>query len=581
MRRLVGMLVFTCLFFLFSSVVYADPVVNFSDIIQGPKSGLGDGLGQGAIVTIWGERLGATKGTSKVYVKDSLGVSREAAYTYYWQNATGSKPGGPANVYDYHKMQEIAFSIPSASADGAGKIYVTVGGVNSNELDFAIKSTGTFRFIKTSGTDSGAGTWSSPWHTMDYATNQGATAAGDIVYACDGVSSSATVEVINKLGTPTNRFALVAYPNSAVTITSTGGGFHNYNISSAAWTFSKITINAVSTAVGNMAYGRFTGLEITGSNADNQSGAIGWGGQINSADDLKIFGNYIHNYGSDSSGNLCHIIYGSHRSYDVNPVDPICHEIGWNYFKDNKCRGGIHWYDEHACGGCTGTAKVHDNVLINQVWNSIDFQCSTAACFSGYSCRMTAEVYNNLIVNGGIPNGAGNYAGFPIDLFGDALVGSGIKIYNNTIYGYSTSSCNAANYGACQAIRAENVTGEPWSFVNNIIVDTQNQPWYYTSGWVNPTVSSNNIWYNGGDGNPASPPSWDTSPITSNPLFMNPSLGDFRLMNSSSPAFKAGISMMNRRDIIGVIRPAIPSIGAFEYDSGAIPPMAPVFLSVQ
>ena len=131
------------------------PILNFSDLINGPKSGLGDGLGEGAIVTIWGNNLGSSQGTSKVYFKDSNNSIHEAAHVYYWKNADGQLPGGPSDLYTSHKMQEIAFSIPSAVADGAGKIYVEVEGVNSTELDFYARSDGIIRFVKAGGVDSG------------------------------------------------------------------------------------------------------------------------------------------------------------------------------------------------------------------------------------------------------------------------------------------------------------------------------------------------------------------------------------------------------------------------------------------
>ena len=104
------------------------PLLYFSDLVNGPKSGLGDGLGDGAIVTAWGVNLGSVQNSSKIYLKDSAGAIIEMAHTYYWKNADGILPGGPADLYTTHKMQEVAFSIPSAAAVGAGKIYVEVGG---------------------------------------------------------------------------------------------------------------------------------------------------------------------------------------------------------------------------------------------------------------------------------------------------------------------------------------------------------------------------------------------------------------------------------------------------------------------
>lgn len=44
------------------------PILNFSDITSGPDTGLGDGYGSGAIVTIWGNNLGSSQGASTISV---------------------------------------------------------------------------------------------------------------------------------------------------------------------------------------------------------------------------------------------------------------------------------------------------------------------------------------------------------------------------------------------------------------------------------------------------------------------------------------------------------------------------------
>lgn len=189
------------------------PVLNFSDIDSGPKTGNTDGIGSGAIVTIWGNNLGSAQGASKVYVG---GV--EATAIYYWKDADGNLPGGPANLYTYHKMQEIAFSIPSAAPDGATTIKVTVNGADSNTLPFTIRA-GNIKFVKGGGTNNpGCGAWSTPCASMFYLMQGGnnAVAAGDIVYSV-GVGSTNGLSVGKNgaiIGTAPNPVSLIAYPNT-------------------------------------------------------------------------------------------------------------------------------------------------------------------------------------------------------------------------------------------------------------------------------------------------------------------------------------------------------------------------------
>src|SRR5690554_6599225 len=109
-----------------ASLTAINPLPRFTDIISGPATRLGDGLGDGVIVTVWGQGFGDQQG--QVYFTDNLGVKRPAAHIYYWKKADGQAPGGPAQLWRSHLMYEIAFSIPSGSATGPGVISVAKAG---------------------------------------------------------------------------------------------------------------------------------------------------------------------------------------------------------------------------------------------------------------------------------------------------------------------------------------------------------------------------------------------------------------------------------------------------------------------
>ena len=162
-RQLVGLFMMLLPAFVFAA---NSPVLLFSDLITGPDVGLGDGKGSGVIVTVWGQNLGSSQGDGTLEFCDSEGVCREG-YLYYWKNADGNLPGGPANLFESHAMQEIAFSIPD-SAQGTGEIQLTKGNRTST-LPFTVRA-GTIYHVKSSGSDSGDGSWDNPWLTVGKAT---------------------------------------------------------------------------------------------------------------------------------------------------------------------------------------------------------------------------------------------------------------------------------------------------------------------------------------------------------------------------------------------------------------------------
>lgn len=135
-KQILKLILLLFLFLILPNFTQAAPVpaLNFSDIESGPKTGNTDGVGSGAIVTIWGNYLGSSQGTSKIYVGD-----QEATAIYYWKNADGQLPSGPADLYSSHKMQEIAFSIPATAPDGLTTIKVVVSGIETNTLPFTVR----------------------------------------------------------------------------------------------------------------------------------------------------------------------------------------------------------------------------------------------------------------------------------------------------------------------------------------------------------------------------------------------------------------------------------------------------------
>ena len=415
------------IFFGASFVYAAPPVLLFSDITSGPKTGLGDGVGSGAIVTVWGTGLGSSQGSS------SLSCGGQApAHVYYWGNADGS--GGPADLYTYHRMQEISFSISGSAANGAGTISITVGGVTSNNLPFTIRS-GNIYHIKSNGSDSNNGSYGSPWRT---ATGiYGRLSPGDIVYLHDGAnqidtySSSprfAGIRLSGASGTAANPLALITWPMAHVVVR--GDTYGIINQGTKYLTVSKFIVQAGrnsepgttgrSTGIQTNSGGRAVGNTITdreevvGSSgcADGGEAAImgtNLGAKGSGEDTIggfKIYGNYIFEWGCNNTHKYEHTTYISNRSgrtsgSGTNFAVPAP-EYGWNLLYNNHARGGLVFYDENngdsdPCGDLTGTLKFHDNVVINQ--KSYTIQAGTTHSYSNQCLSVDVEIFNNLLIN--------------------------------------------------------------------------------------------------------------------------------------------------------------------------------------
>ncbi|MDY6856952.1 MAG: hypothetical protein SWO11_20050 [Thermodesulfobacteriota bacterium] len=424
---------------------YANPVLHFCDIISGPKSGNTGGMvnNHGVIVTIWGNNLGSSQGASKIFFKDSTGNIHEAAYVYYWVNADGLSSGGPADLHTYHKMQEIAFSIPVAVVDGLGRIYATVNSVNSNKLDFTVRGGGIY-FVKTTGNNStGDGSWSTPWQTIDFISEGagGTLDAGDIISVCNAVIETGGTG-IKILGASTAPLALVAYPGASVEIIGLMNNIvtvANWYQSHGYWVFSKLFIDTEATGMNPFTDMRVVGVEITGPNSNVYGGSIA-GSEANAeavdgtCGGGKFYGLYIHNFGNDQTSEFHHTTYISNRDGLPNKA----YEYGWCYLHDNKTVNGFHIYDQSPFGDWIGVIKIHDNVMVNQRGPAVNLM-------GGSGITVPLEIYGNIFINCGIGPDIDGWSvpKYAINL-SDA-VSSPVKIYNNLMYRYGDRSGCAVN----------------------------------------------------------------------------------------------------------------------------------------
>lgn len=577
----------------------AQPFLAFSDIISGPSFGLGDGKGEGVIVSVWGQNLGSNQTDSQIFFEDSNGDVRPASHTYYWKNADGIAPSGPANLSQSHMMQEIAFSIPKSAA-GAGKIFTRVNGVKSNTLSFTIRP-GSIFFVSSEGADnSRGGSFSSPWRTVAYA--DGRAPSGSTIYVLDvdtgGRSSSRAIYWNNTSASSTldAQFSIIAYPGYQPKVMAQAA-VENYTTEGLV--ISKLDIYA-SNYLAVDSDGQPTGEPISfggtyaiqssknGRAIGNRIGDIPggcaskWNGAINgnaTKDDrvsnFKGFGNEIYDYGCNGSSKLHHTIYLSVRSGSGLVVEPW--EWGYNYLHGNKAKFGIHQYDEgQGCGDLSGPLKIHNNVIVDQAGSGISVG---SAC--GWSMDMYIE--NNVLINVGL---AADWNGVDPDTSNGAENGgigirdAGLKgtafIRNNLIYKYSEDGQTVGGRGCLNLTgHADNIKID---FINNICFTRNSQPFvgvvFNSSNKLDNIVGSNNFWIDLGAESVAIP-DWDTLPYTGS-SDLNVSNSMF-FIDAESQVIDSGASVVLARDIYGTLRDPLVDIGPVEFDSsvGTFAPVAP------
>jgi hypothetical protein len=548
------MLSLTAACFLSAIPAAADPVLCFSDITSGPRSGnsdtsQGQPAGQdGAIVTIWGNNLGDAQGNSKVFAGGA------EARVYSWGRATA-----PADLYTRHRMTMVCFQISHKAADGPGTIHVVVGGKKSTSLPFTVRA-GRICFVKTSGDDAAAGDWDHPWKSIPRAVAK--TAPGDIVYVCDGAgrttmdSYSAAVN-LGADGLAGKPRALVAYPGAKVTIGSTKieRGFGHWvpggGRTAVHWTLAKFTVTAQTCPV---LLG--TGYRVVGNYVTAPTGSAPEGAIEGSGNDFVVLGNELTQVGKPGCNKLYHPIYISSARTNSGPRQPTesNREIAWNYLHDNNAPRAINIYSEQASTAFMTGHRVHDNFIINQVGDGM---------LIGYHTTGENWIYNNIIVNAGLgpepkEGDACSHFGINIDAGHEKAPGTVIRVYNNTIYGCGWAG--ASSRGANGCVNIVNVNRYTLKFANNIIYST-GEP--YMSGWSDakiPPREGNNLWFGKG---PA--PAWDRSAVSTDPLFVDAAKGNLHL-RPGSPAIDAGVDTGVMLDFDGVPRPQgqADDVGAYE-----------------
>jgi hypothetical protein len=552
-----------------------DPVLYFSDLTSGPKTGNSDTSGgrsgqDGAIVTVWGRNLGSTQGSSRAYANGA-----EAASYFSWGNATA-----PADLYTYHHVQKVSFQISHLAQDGLGSIHMVVNGRSSNTLPFTVR-TGHIYFVTTGGRDNtGDGSWGNPWRTIPKAVSS--LAPGDITYIGDGVDQT-TVTGYNAAvnlssdGAEGNPKALVVYPGatSRVGNTSIERAFGVWNPAGAGsysvhWVLAGFTMTTAQIGVSAQSGFRVVGNYVTAPDGD------GWDGAINGVgNNVYILGNELENVGAAGCSKYYHAIYikGARPSDPPRAPTESNREVAWNYIHDGRSNRAINVYSEGEYSAYIQQQRIHDNVIVNQRGDGI---------LLGYYVTGDNWVYNNLVVNAGLGpewgaggDDASSHTGMRLDSGHEDVAQTTVYVYNNTLYGNGWSGAFYGDQNGSVLISQWALDHGTVHFSNNVLYST-GEPYMADESGTIPADNYRNCWY--GDG---AAPVWDTTAINDDPDFLNASAFDLRLQEGS-PCVDAGrnVSTVVARDLLGAPRPQGLGfdIGAYEYVTGTLALQPMVYL---
>jgi len=535
------------LFWGFSFTFAASPVIYFSDMIDGPRSGWNGSVTKGAAVTIWGKNFGFSRGTNYVTIAGQQ-LANNSDYAE-WGVITNNARG----------MERITFWVNSNCSVGSQTISVTVEGVTSNAVPFYVRTIGNIRFVDhTNGADGNNGqTDTSAWKTLSHATNS--VSAGDIVYIRAGtyieedLYDSLLYIRGSNAGTDNNMTAFIGYPAESPVLDTRVHSLDNairnnsqYDGDARYMVFSKMKIfpYGIAFMIENSTGGNFrvVGLEIDGNNVQLPSVST-WSGIIDFHDtrDGWVLGCNLHHWGRDK---FDHAIYLGNNIAGTNVLN---YELAWNEIHDLGAEvSGVYVHPQDTDAGNTYAAKIkiHDNLVYNLSYGGILM----------YSRAKNIQIYSNIIYNCGSAFGRS-----AVQLTPDSYYPTNLKFYCNTIYSASNVAVIYLGY-----------SGLNIDMKNNIFYSLSDT--FYVFLDSNPIVASDyDLFY----GN-STPPVWATHALNSDPLFFNVGNNDFHLQESS-PAKDTGTNNVNiivTSDFDGVFRPqgVEYDIGAYEYAVDVIAP---------
>jgi hypothetical protein len=512
-------------------VVAGAPLVLYTDVSSGPNSGGENNAG--AYLSIFGINFGNTGLGTTVTV--TIGGVAVGSYRYL-----GPSRGRP-------DIGQITVQVGALGTPTPGKalpIQVTVNGTVSNTDQTFTVNPGRMLFVSQSGNDSTAvaGDITHPYrHVVNGSTGafdviqpgdtivmRGTPLAGAAITSDPTPATSAWTDVysgyflrfINHDGTAatgasgSGPLALIAYPNEDVYIYesyASGATGAITGVDTTSYTGGRyVTVADLRIEAGGAAgvvnqqiagqYWRVVNNEISAATGTSDSQNLAGGITGNGTGSFWV-GNHVHDMNSASPGEMHGIYIDGDGSY----------EVAYNLVERVPDGNGFQVYVDGTNGSSSANNVVfHHNMVHDTAKYGINVADGSTNGFVYYDNVVYNSAYGCLRFNT------------------DSLVGA--KIYNNTFYNCSAN----AGYG---------VVNNDWNLPVNAL-DMENNILYanaagsYSGGSNGMSTGigtvTNNLFFNGVDGD-----SWDSHPISSDPLFVSATLDNFHL-GAGSPAIAAG-----------------------------------------
>jgi hypothetical protein len=518
------------------------PVIFFSDLDWGPKTGWENSATKGAAVTIWGRNFGSTRGSSFVTVNGA-----QATEYPEWGVV------GPARG-----LERITFFLNSSCTDGPGTISVTVNGIESNTIPFRVMA-GKIYFVSSSTGNNG---YNGLYATFQSGTNgpfadiskfdpsAKPSDAGDsyIFYLRNGTYTS-DVYMRGPYGSAASRHALAGYPGE--TPVFNGGIIENADYSpygrNSYFIYSKLTGSGGVAAMDLFGdYNRVVGCTFKEYLDDMWTGVI----FVSASKFASIYGNLFDHNGYDSYKHNVYIKTQTGANVD-RTTEYI--DVGWNEFSNpfslDKYGGAIFISRSSDVGDQqTRCISIHDSYFHD---GDQDF------IYIGDNVDLgDIFIYNNLFNGGLSENGAISFAGGTNKVY----------LHNNVFYQTGT---------VAGVMIASFNTGGPLTSriysINNIWYNSPGVDFlYWDTGGKDPAFySDHDLYFNFGTrGLPAGVGVAVYNAIIGDPQFVTPGT-DFHLL-ATSPAIDAGSDLVQAivtTDHDGNPRPAGSAydIGIFAY----------------